>query len=320
MKQLICKFKAITLINLGITLALFAWSAKSFARPPEESELLAAGHLAEDMAEWIRDLEVQPASIGIFSVHANPPLEQDFAQIVETNLIRTLAEKGFPNVSSCAECRSPNVTVQDDKIIVARGAPDIEHMKKIGKTQSVSSFLIIEIYRTNLSLFAQATLYENPSGKVLGAERFKVTALNFKDASVQVLLQLGSGKALSGKGSGTAGFLTSANLLLLEELGFAKGGLNVGGIFGGANLFYLNPTIGFRGRFGSSVMSYGIHFGVGYGLASESRGISMRGAYELHLGTLAILGAELTYFIKDKSSATPLTCYAGFHVGIALGR
>jgi hypothetical protein len=293
----------------------------SQARPPEEAEFMAAANVGEDIARWIDDLEPRPNSVGIFFVHSNLPLEQDFSNLVENEIIKFLNKLNFEKVISCVECRNPSVTVHDDKVIIARGAPDLEQMKRAGKAQSVETFLMVEIYRTNLSVYAQATLYENPSGKLLGSERFRSAALNFKDASVQILFELGSGKALSGGGSSaTTGWLTSGNLLLLEELGFAKGGLNLGGVFGSNALFYLNPTLAFRGRFGASMMSYGIHLGLGYGMSAGSKGISLRGSYELFLGTLAVIGTEVNYFLPDKSGTNALTGFWGFHVGISLGR
>jgi hypothetical protein len=294
------------------------------ARPPEEAEFIAASHLAEDIAQWIDQIEFRPNSVGIFAIHSNAPLEQDFSNLLENEIIKYLNQKSFEKVISCLECRNPTVTVQDNKVIIARGTPDLEQMKRAGKAQSVEAFLMVEVYRTNLSVYAQSTLYENPSGKLMGSERFRAAALNFKDASVQVILEVGAGKALSGGSASAtstdAGWLTSANLLLLEELGFAKGGLDAGGVFGNASLFYLNPTLAFRGRFGASMMSYGLHLGVGYGMSSGTKGIALRGSYELFLGTLAMIGTELDYFLPDKSGTNALTGFWGFHVGISLGR
>src|SRR5690606_15039516 len=113
-----------------------------------------------------------------------------------------------------------------------------------------------------------------------------------------------TGKPLSGGNTPSnqaSGWLTSGNLLRLEELGFAKGGLNAGAIFGDSSLYYFNPTLAFRGRLGSSTMTYGVHLGVGYGFSNSTKGIAFGGAYELFLGTLAVIGTDVVYFMPDRT-------------------
>src|ERR1035437_8880362 len=110
------RLKHITILIVSLFMAFPA-----FARPPEEAEFMAAGHLGEDIASWIDGLEEnRPNSLGIFSVHTNLPLEQDFSILVENEIIKSLSHRGLEKVTSCAECRIPSVTVQDDKVIVSR--------------------------------------------------------------------------------------------------------------------------------------------------------------------------------------------------------
>jgi hypothetical protein len=314
---------SVKILALTSLLAGVVHSARCVARPPEEAEFVAVSHLGAEIASWLGDLgEKKPKSVGIFYVHANAPLGQDFAGVAETEILKQLLQKGFEKVVSCTECRNPIVTVTDDKIVVSRATIDAESMKKFSKTQSVQTFLLIELYRTKLNLLAQASLYENPTGTLIAAEKFEVPALNFSDTSVQIMFLAGGGKSFQGKGVSQSTLGTQANLMLLEELGFAKGGLTIGGIFGvgGSYIAYLNPTLSFQGRFGNSAMSWGINLGVGYGLASASKGFTSRVGLELILGNFTVLGLEGTYFFPETSTADVIKSYGGIHLGIALGR
>jgi len=300
---------------------ILAFTGLSHARPPEEAELQAASVLGEDIARWVVKREPKLRSLGIYYVHSNVPLDQDFSQIVETEISKNLAQLELNEISSCAECRSPQVNVMEDRLVISRGAPDTETVKKMGKKYPVEAFLMVEIYRTKLAVTAQAMLIGNPSGQLMDGERFKVAALNMNDTSAQVMGSIGLGKIISGRGSSSSDMSTSGNLLLLEELGFGKGGLNLGGISGeGSSLFYINPTILFRGRFSTSMVSYGASFGFGYGFASESKGFSARTSLDLFLGTMSLVGIEGVYFFPSNSSAETIKSFVGFHVGITLGR
>lgn len=311
--------KNIAMRYLGIL--LFLASTVSFARPPEEPEINAARVIGERVADWIDDMERRPYSISIYSVHTNYPLEQDYSTVVETEVLKSLTDKKFEKVSSCSECRTPHVAVQDDKVIVTKGAFDVETMKKVGRKQAVETFLVIEIFRTKLSVVAEISLFQNGSGNLLGAERVKVPALNIQDAAAQFLILVGPGKEMGGTTPTNAGMSTSVDLILLEDIGFGKAGLDLGGVFGGQNtLFYLDPTLSFRGRFGNSYLGYGVTLGIGYGFATSAKGLAFRGAYDLFLGSLGVMGIEGIYFMPDKSGVKTFSSFAGFHVGIAIGR
>ena len=122
--------------------------------------------------------------------------------------------------------------------------------------------------------------------------------------------------------SGTApdGLTTSVGVSLLEEIGFGKGGLSVGAILAPGNtLIYVDPTLSFRGRFGSSSLAWNLNLGVGYGLLSSLKGLNARATYELLLGSWAVVGAEGLYFFPSDSTNS-LKGYVGFHVGISIGR
>lgn len=312
--------KIAALHYLVVTAALVLGSV-SFARPPEEPEINAARVIGERIAEWVDDMERRPYSISIYSVHTNFPLEQDYSTVVETEVLKALTDKKFEKVQSCSECRTPHVAVQDDKVIVTKGAFDVDTMKKVGRKQAVDTFIVIEVFRTKLSVIAEASLYQNGSGNLLAAERIKVPALNISDAAAQFLILLGPGKELGGSTPSNVGMSTSVDLMLLEDVGFAKAGLDLGGVFGGQNtLFYLDPSLSFRGRFGNSYLGYGLTFGLGYGFASGAKGLAFRGAYDIFLGTLGVMGIEGIYFLPDKSGVKTFSSFAGFHVGIAIGR
>jgi len=299
--------------------ALFAGSA--LARQPEEAEFAAASTLGDKITSWIEDMEPKPNSIGIFFVHANAPLDQDYANVVEAEVLKTLSKIELQTVISCAECRQAQVSVEQDKLVISRGTPDLETLKKIGRKYSVEAFLVIELYRTKISVIAQTVLYKNPEGMVLNADRFRVPAVNISDASSQILLSVGPGKVLQGVGGASPEVGSALNVSLLEELGFGKGGLNLGFVSDSLNgsLIFLNPTYGFRGHFGNTGIGWSLHLGVGYGSAGSTRGITYRGAFDIYLGSLAAIGFETIGFAPS-ATANVLKNYAGFHIGLSIGR
>jgi len=317
------------LFQLGVLTgcAIFAWAASAFARPPEEAEFGAAAVIGEDIARWIKKLETEEKhidSVALFSVNANEPFDGTFSTIMETEIMKYLAQQGIHRVTTCAECKSAKVEIQGNEVVVTKGAADVESIKKAGKKLPADSLLVAEIYRTKLSLLAQATLYSNNDGSLLGAERFNVPALNFSDSSVQLLLTFGSGIPMykGGGSSSTTGMTTSFNIQLAEELGFAKGGLNLGMVAApGNSLIHLDPTLSFRGRYGHSSLGWSLNLGVGYGMLNSLKGPVGRFSYELFLGSWAVAGVDGVYFFAPGSATNgTLNGYGGLHIGIALGR
>lgn len=295
-------------------------SSVGYARSPEESEFYAASLLGEEIARWIMKLNRGPMAIGIFSVHANPPFEQDYSQIVETEIVKSLAKSGVEKVSTCPECNTPHVTVSEERLIVKKGAPDLETLKRIGMKQPIDAFMTVDLYRTKLAVMAQVVLYQNPTAVVIAAERFRIPAMSLTDGAVQVLLTFGGGKAI-GSGAAAGAMPLGFGLSLLEEVGFGKAGLSLGFVMGPTTLIYLNPTLAWFGRYGASSLSYSINMGLGFGFAGSDKGIVVKGAYEIYLGSLAVAGFEGAYFVPSASpSTTTMNGYIGVHVGLAFGR
>ncbi len=304
-----------------IILLVFGFaSGTAFARSPEESEFLAASMLGDEIARWVLKLNRGPMAVGIFSVYANPPFDQDYSTIVETEIVKSLAKGGVEKVSTCPECRTPHVTVSEERLIIKKGAPDLETLKKIGLKQPIDAFMTVDLYRTKLAVIAQVIMYQNPTAVVIAAERFRIPAMNITDGAVQVLTSLGFGRVLGGSAS-TSTLSTAVGLSLMEEVGFGKAGLALGVVTGGGSLIYLNPTLAFFGRFGSSALVYSMNAALGFGFAGSDRGIVIKGSYEVYMGSLAVMGFEACYFLPaTTASATTLSGYAGVHVGIAFGR
>ncbi|MBI1860718.1 MAG: hypothetical protein HYR96_07365 [Deltaproteobacteria bacterium] len=305
------KFSILLLLVLSAPTSLYA-------RSPEESEFYAASLLGDDIARWVMKLNRGPMAIGIFSVYANPPFEADYSQIVETEVVKSLAKAGVEKVSTCPECSTPHVTVSEERLIVKKGAPDLETLKRIGMKQPIDAFMTIDLYRTKLAVMAQVVLYQNPTAVVIAAERFRVPAMSLTDGAVQVLLTFGGGQAIGGTSTTMPlGF----GLSLLEEVGFGKAGLSAGAVMGTGSIIYLNPTLAWFGRYGASSLSYSINLGLGFGFAGADKGIVVKGAYEIYLGSLAVAGFDGEYFIPSgTATAGQMNGYFGVHVGFAFGR
>jgi len=296
-------------------------STHAIARTPDESEFLAANYLGYDIADWILDRDPRPQSLGIYSIHSNPPLEADFSTLLETEIVQYLTKKELTKITSCAECRNAQVTVYEDRVVVSKGAPDIETVKRLGAKLPVDTLLVVEVYRSKLNVIAQATLYENHTGNILGSKQFKATAITFSDSAVQVLMTYGLGKVISNAaGASASTYSFAGNLSLLEEVGFGKAGMTFGAAFGGGgSLIYINPTISLRGRFGSGSVMYAVLLSAGWGIGSGAQGPAFRGALEFHLGNLTVIGAEFSYFLPDRV-ITGVSGFYGVHFGLSFGR
>ncbi len=312
--------KAFERIFLTAVTVWLTFECTSFARPPEESEFVAAGILGDDIAAWFHDIEPRPKSLGLFSLRSNSPLDQDYSAIVESEIYKGLSRRSVTNVMSCSECRVPQISVQEDRLVITKGVPDVETLKKIGLKYPVESFMTVDIFRSKLTVVAQVVLYASPSGEVIKAERFTVSALNFADAAVQVTATYGPGKIV-GTGADSSKLQMAANLSLLEEVGVGKAGLTLGAMFGGSTtIIYVNPTLSLRGRYGNSALAYSVNLGVGYGIAGEARGISVGGSYDIYMGSLTVFGVEGLYLSSLTSTTSPFGGYVGFHLGISIGR
>ncbi len=308
-------------MKLLLMVIAFLCHFRAFARPPEEAEFLAAKIGAEEIAEWIVDIKDVPRSISVFSVKVNEPLEQDYGAIVENEILKYLKIKGIDKVSSCLECRSLQVGVSGENLIIQKGAPDLDTLKKIGANQAVDAFLIIDVYRTKLAIVMQATIYKNPTATVIAAERFRIPALSFTDAAVQVLITLGEGKILDlSRTLVDPGLTPSISIHLLEELGIGKGGIGIGAILCGSTLIFLEPTYSFRNRIGSSGLGWSLNLGAGFGIYGQSQGVAVRGALEFYIGSITVIGAEFHYFSPLNNTRADYSTYAGVHLGLSFGR
>lgn len=288
------------------------------ARPPDDSEIKAAPLLASEIGRWVRRLSNAPKSVGIFNIFSNTPLDQDYSSMVEAEIITALKREDIADVSSCSECRTPQVVLQGEKLIIRKGTPDAETLEKLGERHPVESFMVVDINRTSFYVIAQVTLYQNPSGSVLAAERFEIPAIKIDESSVQVLFTGGIGNTL-GAAAG-APFSTAFALGIYEELGFGKGGLTLGTVMGGSagTLIYVNPSVTFRNRFGVSAVTWSFNIGAGLGLLSGGKGIAMRGAFDVYLGSWSVVGVEALYYLPETTAT--MKGFVGLHLGFSIGR
>lgn len=302
-----------------ILLFMIAGPTILLGRAPDSAEFYAAGDLGKQIADWIIHLNPKPKSVAIFSVYANEPFDQDYAVLIESEVIKDLRNRDFEHISSCSECRAPQIVLDGELLVVRKGLPDAETLKKIGERHPVEAFVTIDLYRSNFSVLANATAYTNPDAQVISSERFSAPAMSINTADVQFLVTGGIGKPLSGV---TSGYSLAGNLMLVEEMGFAKGGLQVGAIMGGTagTLIYTLPTIAFRGGFGNINLTWSLNLGAGFGLSGGQKGIALRSGFEVFLGSFTVIGVDGAYFLADTASSTGLKNYVGLHLGFVLGR
>ena len=313
----VCQFLP---LRSAVALAVVCFGAvPAPADAPSEAEFVAAQRIGEELASWVENLATKPTSLGLFYIGLHPPLTEDFGNVIEVEILRGLAAGGIGRVQRCPECRVPTARVEDDRVILTKASPDKETFARFAQRLEVDSFLVVDVHRTKLRLRATVTLYEAETAAVTAVGAFSVPALAFSGASTQFLATLGTGRIFNGNSTSTP---LVPNLSLLEEVGFAKAGLNIGGILGASEgtMLYLNPTLAFRGQLGRSGIGWAWTFGAGYGFVDSARGISGRTAIELFMGSLGVFGVEAMYLYPINGPAPALQSYFGVHAGIALGR
>jgi hypothetical protein len=304
---------------LGLAAALALVPVHALGDAPSEAEFVAAQRIGEEVAEWVEELPKIPVSLGVFYVSTHPPLTEDFGNIIEAQVIRGLTAGGVGRVQRCPECRVPTARVEDDRVILTKASPDKETFARFAEKLEVDTFLVLEVHRTALRLRATVTIYQADTAAILSVGTFSVPAMSFSGASTQFLATLGTGRIMTGTSTSTP---LVPNLSLLEEVGFAKAGLNIGGILGASDgtLLYVNPTLAFRGYLGRSGIGWAWTIGAGYGFVDSTRGLSGRTAIELFMGSLGVFGIEAMYLYPINGTAPALQSYVGIHAGIALGR
>lgn len=311
MTQRISKFLFAALLVMEAFTAKIAWG-----RAPDQAEFYAAADIGKDIAHWIQNMNPKPKSIAIFNVFANEPFDQDYAALVEAEIIKHLSRQDFDHVSSCSECRTPQIVLEGELLVVRKGMPDAETLKRIGERHPVEAFINVDIYRSSFYVLANAVMFSNPEGQLLSSERFSAPAMSVSTADVQFLVTGGVGKLLAPT---STTYSLAGNLMLVEEMGFAKGGLSIGAVTGPAMLIYTLPTIAFRGGFGNINLTWQFNMGAGFGLAGGEKGITLRGGLEFFLGSFTVLGLDAIYFASDATTPS-FSTYAGLHIGFVLGR
>lgn len=295
------------------------------ARQPTEADFLAARVISEDFAHWVSGLPNRPSSLGIFYIRTNAPFDMEYASVIESNLVKALQTEPNIQIASCNDCRTPQVEVRDDRLIIKKGAPDNKSLTELGKKLGVDSFLMADVYRTPISVIMNATIYQASSGQVVAAEEFKAPALDWSDSAMLVVINAGPAIVNGGRESTTTNneFQYLASLSVLEEIGFGKGGLALGGVGAASkgNLFYADPTIGWRGHFGKTNIQSLLSVGVGYGYSNNVGGVSGRAAYEIFIGSFTNVGVEAVGMMPLRNGdSQPIGTAIGLHMGFSLGR
>jgi len=311
---------------LSCIFAFLSFAGKAQARPLTETDVLAASLTAGELGLYIDNLEKKPNNVAVFDVRVNAPLDPNFAEVIEGEIVRVLRDTKSITVMNCFQCRVPRVEVRDDKLVVKKGMPDQESLAKFGKELSVDSFLMIDVYRTRFSLITQVTLLQAMDGTIIGTTQIKVPALEWSEAGM--LIMADAGPALAGGGnpttsSSTPNYNYSIDLAILEEVGFGKAGLVFGGVGGpSGGLAYVTPTVAWRGRFGAFGISSLTSLGLGFGLSDNVGGIAARAAYTVLLGSFTVIGAEAVGMmpIGTNQGNTPLTSAFSLFIGFSLGR
>ncbi len=116
------KIKNCVLPILTILIGALFYSPATLAKAPDQAEFKAGSSLAAQIADWVGGLQPLPKSLGIFNVYANEPFEGDYSSMIEAEITKHLHQKQiFEHVSSCSECRSPQINIEGELLVIRKG-------------------------------------------------------------------------------------------------------------------------------------------------------------------------------------------------------
>ncbi len=315
-------FKTIFLIGL-----LGAGLAHVSHALPNESDIDAVNEAGEMLADWWKSQTIpKPKSIAILSVNVSENLDVNFSKISETIILNSLAKDNITKVVLCHECRSPQITVKDDRLIITKGVPDRQTLIDIAKKLEVESFLSAEVVKTALTLKVQVNVVQVSTGTVVAAETFAVSNVSIGDSSFQFLLGGGIHYEITPLAIVPAylGVPIAGDISWLEQVGkYTKAGINAGGIFLGpsGNFGYIMPTIGWKIRLGRSAFAIYPSIQAGLGLRNYAVGISSGASIDILLGRFFFVGAKsVAFFPLHQAQIRKFSIYPGFHFGVIFGR
>jgi hypothetical protein len=252
-------------------------------------------------------------------------MDPSFGDYLEGEINRLLRDSQAIAIIQCNECRTPQIEVRDDKLVVKKGSPDNATLAQIGKKLGVDSFLSLEVFRTRFAITTNVNLVQASDGTILESKQMKVPALDWSDDGLQIIVAGGPAQTSGGLevNSGQNNFSTAGHLFLFEEVGFGKAGFAASAIAGPpGHLYSLTPAVAWRSRFGTTGIYSLKTLGLGFGTSDGMGGVSARADYTLMLGSFTTLGANVTTFspIGAKDDHKPILASFNFYVGFSIGR
>lgn len=311
--------------SLYLIFAMLIFPLFSSAKALTETELLAGTLTAEQIGDNLASLPKIPTNTAIFSIKLSSGIDPSFGDYLESETNRILRENHSISLVQCFECRSPQIEVRDDKLVVKKGAPDVATLAKLGKQLTVDSFIKMEVFRTKFSITTEITLLQASDGAILYTNQIRVPALDWTDDGLQLILGLGPAQTTGGyqDAPDPNRYSTIGHLFIYEEVGFGKAGFAISSLNGSlGKLYTLTPAVGWRARFGTTGIYSLKSLGLGFGTSDGITGGVVRLDYALMLGSFTALGVNWTGFspFGNKDNKAPILSTFNFYVGFNFGR
>jgi hypothetical protein len=294
----------------------------------KEGDLLAAETLANDLKEWVLKAPNRPTSIAIYSTKFKPGVSSDFPEFLETKILSSIREFGEIKVVQCFECRTVQLELLEDHLVVKKGLADQKAMREMAAKLGVDHFLVLDIYKTKLAVFLQAMLYNAATGEVTESQTFRAPSIDWYESAMLINLNFGPGLPSGGKdykGKDTEQFGVTGNLMVLEEIGFGKGGIIANYTSHGQKgyLGMLAPALGWRGYFKGSNLYSLRTLAIGFGESNSTKGLAFNFGYDIFIGSFTTVGFAGTGFLgsatNSDAGSQPITSVLSAHIGFNFG-
>lgn len=290
----------------------------------QEGDILASEVTSQGLSNWIGEMNEKPSSVAIFATKAKAGVDADYPELLENRVLGGLKENTDLKVVQCFECRSLQLQMLDDRLVVKKGIVDAKTLQSLGGKLGVETVLVMDVYKTKLALFTQAMLYDVGSGELRASTLIRAPTLGWYESAM--LIMFSGGPVVLGGGNVSSvpedTFGAGFNLMVLEEIGFGKGGLGAHAIAHPTKgyLTMIGPVLAWRGYYkGSNIYSLK-SIELGLGDTNGAKGIGGRVAYDVFIGSFTNVGLSFAgVSANSKESDKPINFAVGLHAGFNFG-
>lgn len=277
---------------------------------------------ADRLAAWVLENQYKIKSLAIFNVQVSHDLDKSNADFFEARFLETLRKDPSLKIVSCRECRSPQIRVAGDQLVIERGGPEKETIQKLAQKYGVQSFIEVYLRKTSTSIVLSAKVFDGNGLEIIDGITLSGAHYEVNDSAFNLIFNIGSGIGVGGDDDepptpflGEISFVETFDSS--HKFGFSVGGGSVNRRY----LAYVAPSMFWKtGQKTNFNKIWGV--GVGVGATDDAWGVLLKGSFDMFYGNLFGGGFNLKVLAplqKEQNAQDLLNATIGFHVTFKLG-